>query len=421
MAGLAGPALAGRTCFGYHIVNCYHEPLLAQLRHASFSPQCVSSSGNSSKYCRLAVTRCATELGQAASVGLPSSSPAGADAQLASTSGVTWGQIALQGPRPEMEDSVIVRSDGLNGFHYAAVFDGHAGFAAAKFLGEELYRECTGALQNGVLLESSDVSAIEDAITSAFTQADNRLLSRLEETGDELESGSTATVMFLRADRLIVAHVGDSRTVISRAGKAEVVTGDHRPYGNNKSALAEIKRIREAGAWINNGRVCGVLSVSRAFGNIKLKTLRQEMLDDGVRDGTWTSKFATRIAINGDWVTPAPEITHTTVRDAEFIILASDGLWDTLKSSEAVQIVRNQLRQHGNAQRASEFLAKIALDKSGQDNVSIVIADFGKVQQQPDGRFEMQNIGSEVGQAVLTVGIVALGVWLSQFARHNGL
>lgn len=413
---MAIPALAGRTSFGclaFATNHSCHHHLLGHLRNAP-------SSVVSSRFCRLNVTCGSTNLGQAASVGLPLMS-AGEESQIPSTSGITWADIALQGPRPEMEDAVVVRVDALNGFNYAAVFDGHAGFSSVKFLREELYRECTGALQNGLLLESNDFSIIEKAITSAFVQADSRLLSWLEETGNELESGSTATVMFLGSDSLIVAHVGDSRAVISRAGKAEVVCGDHRPYGNSKTSLAEIKRIRQAGGWINNGRVCGFLSVSRAFGDIKLKTRRQEMLDEGVKGGLWTNKFASRIEMNGDWVTAAPEITRTSLKDAEFIILASDGLWDYVQSSEAVRIVRNQLRQHGDAQRACEVLANLALDKNGEDNVSIVIADFRKVQQQPHGSFEEQNIGSEVGQAVLTLGIVGLGVWLSQFASQNGL
>lgn len=37
---------------------------------------------------------------------------------------------------------------------------------------------------------------------------------------------------------------------LSRAGKAEVLTGSHRPYGNNKVALQEIRRILEAGGWV---------------------------------------------------------------------------------------------------------------------------------------------------------------------------
>lgn len=33
-----------------------------------------------------------------------------------------------------MEDEAVVRSDGLDGFSFAAVFDGHAGFSSVKFL-----------------------------------------------------------------------------------------------------------------------------------------------------------------------------------------------------------------------------------------------------------------------------------------------
>lgn len=38
--------------------------------------------------------------------------------------------------------------------------------------------------------------------------------------------------------------------VLSRSGSAEVLTSPHRPYGNNKVSLQEIKRIREAGGWV---------------------------------------------------------------------------------------------------------------------------------------------------------------------------
>lgn len=58
-----------------------------------------------------------------------------APASLASVSGIRWGSVQLKGAREEMEDDVvIIQSDGLDGFSYAAVFDGHAGFSSVKFL-----------------------------------------------------------------------------------------------------------------------------------------------------------------------------------------------------------------------------------------------------------------------------------------------
>ena len=38
--------------------------------------------------------------------------------------------------------------------------------------------------------------------------------------------------------------------VLARAGKAEVLTDAHRPYGSNKGSLQEIRRINEAGGWV---------------------------------------------------------------------------------------------------------------------------------------------------------------------------
>lgn len=56
-------------------------------------------------------------------------------ASVSGVSGVRWGSSLLQGPREEMEDdAVIVQSDDLGGFSYAAVFDGHAGFSSVRFL-----------------------------------------------------------------------------------------------------------------------------------------------------------------------------------------------------------------------------------------------------------------------------------------------
>lgn len=50
-------------------------------------------------------------------------------------SSIKWGSTQLQGAREEMEDDVIiVQSEDLDGFSYAAVFDGHAGFSSVKFL-----------------------------------------------------------------------------------------------------------------------------------------------------------------------------------------------------------------------------------------------------------------------------------------------
>lgn len=327
--------------------------------------------------------------------------------------GIKWGSVKFQGRREEMEDDVIVRSDGLNGFSFAAVFDGHAGFSSVKFLREELYDECATALQDGLLLSGRDFNTVKAAMEKAFQQADAKLLDWLSSMEKEDESGSTATVIFIGNETLLVSHVGDSSVVVSRNGKPEILTNPHRPYGRNKVSLQEIRRVREAGGWIVDGRICGDISVSRAFGDIRFKTKKNEMLEKGVEEGKWTQKFISRISFKDDLVTALPEIHQVSLGpDVEFILLASDGLWDYINSLEAVNLVRNQLQKHGDVQLACEALAQTALDRRSQDNVSIVIADLGRTDWSNLPQ-QQQNVVYELGQAFATMAIVSMGIWMS--------
>lgn len=350
--------------------------------------------------------RCqATAAGGVAAAGPPSSE----------LEAIRWGSAKLQGARDEMEDEVLLRPGSLlDGFSFAAVLDGHAGFSAVQFLRDELYKECAAALDGGAVLSTKNLDAITASIQRAFAAVDAKLSTWLEQT-DKDDSGATATVMFLRSDVLVVSHIGDSCLVISRGGRSEALTGSHRPYGNNKTSLEEVKRIRAAGGWIVDGRICGDISVSRAFGDIRFKTQKNEMLVKGVKQGRWTDKFISRIQFKDDIVISSPDVSLVELGpDVEFVLLATDGLWDYIKSSEAVAFVREQLRQHGDVQLACEALGQKALEQRSQDNISIVIADLGRTNWKalPD---ERPNLFLELSQAVATVGVVSIGIWVSSF------
>ncbi|KAL5227852.1 hypothetical protein ABZP36_016117 [Zizania latifolia] len=351
-----------------------------------------------------AYTRCHATVAGSVAAGPPSSE----------LEAIRWGSAKLQGARDEMEDEVVLGPGSLlDGFSFAAVFDGHAGFSAVQ---EELYKECAAALDGGAVLSTKNLEAITDSIQRAFATVDANLSTWLAQMDKEDESGATATAMFLRNDVLVVSHIGDScLQVISRGGRPQAVTNFHRPYGNKKTSLEEVKRIRAAGGWIVDGRICGEISVSRAFGDIRFKTRKNEMLVKGVKEGRWTEKFISRIKFKGDLIISSPEVSFVELGpDVEFVLLATDGLWDYIKSSEAVALVRDQLRQHGDVQLACEALGQTALDRRSQDNISIVIADLGRInwKELPDQR---PNLFLELTQAVATVGAVSLGIWISSF------
>ena len=45
----------------------------------------------------------------------------------------------------------------------------------------------------------------------------------------------------------------------------------HRLHGHGENVTPESARVQEAGAWIDDGRVCDILAVSRAFGDREFK------------------------------------------------------------------------------------------------------------------------------------------------------
>lgn len=298
-----------------------------------------------------------------------------ADVEASDHGGLKIGYHTAQGLRDSMEDHLVVVRDVRGGFVYAAIFDGHAGNSSSQFLKDELYKDCMDALEDGALLEEDDMDAVEDALEDAFIQADQRLLQWLAAHSEEPESGSTGTVAFVRKDRIYVAHIGDSRAVMSVGGDTEELSRDHRPHGESPEAKAEVKRIEKAGGWVSQGRVCGVIAVSRAFGNVNFKTRREQMMSEGVKKGKWTTRFVSKRKFDTDWISSVPDVYASELSDdAEFVIIASDGLWDTVKSSEAVAFVRKEMEEHGDIQQATDNLATFALqDRDGDDNISIVV------------------------------------------------
>lgn len=60
-------------------------------------------------------------------------------------------------------------------------------------------------------------------------------------------SGTTANVVLIEADRLIVANAGDCRAVLSRGGHAVNLSVDHKPEDvEERRWVVECMRVRES-------------------------------------------------------------------------------------------------------------------------------------------------------------------------------
>ena len=70
-----------------------------------------------------------------------------------------------------------------------------------------------------------------------------------------------------------------------RGGKSVELSTEHRCYGKGKVVKEETQRIKAAGGWVKNGRVCDMLAVTRAFGDAEFKGADNlsRLLEMGVR------------------------------------------------------------------------------------------------------------------------------------------
>ncbi|XP_066306600.1 probable protein phosphatase 2C 7 isoform X2 [Miscanthus floridulus] len=208
---------------------------------------------------------------------------------------------------------------------------GHGGTRAAGYLKQHLFEN--------LLKHPAFVGDTKSAMSESYKKTDADFL----DAEGNIQVGSTASTAVLIGNHLYVANVGDSRAVMSKAGKAIALSDDHKP---NRSD--EQKRIEDAGGvvvWSGTWRVAGILAMSRAFGNRLLK----------------------------QFVVAHPEIQDLEIDgDVEFLILASDGLWDVVPNEHAVAFVKDK----DSPEAAARKLTEIAFRRGSTDNITCIVVEF---------------------------------------------
>ncbi|XP_066018119.1 uncharacterized protein [Pocillopora verrucosa] len=166
-------------------------------------------------------------------------------------------------------------------------------------------------------------------VGSAFQRVDAAFAAAVD-AGRLAPSGTTALAVAVIGSSIVVANAGDCRAVLSRAGRAQILTNDHRP-----SCPAERARVEAAGGTVTpDGYLNGDLSVSRAIGDFHLP---------GMKDG------------GAGPLISRPEIVEVAIDDdCEFLVLASDGVFDAMTAHTLVAVARAELRRSNDPGRASQ-------------------------------------------------------------------
>nr|XP_014348185.1 PREDICTED: integrin-linked kinase-associated serine/threonine phosphatase 2C [Latimeria chalumnae] len=273
-----------------------------------------------------------------------------------------------KGEREEMQDAHVILNDLTAEFHsllpgasrlaYFAVFDGHGGVRASRYAAQNLHLNLLKKLPKGEV--SSVEKMIKKSFLDAFKQTDEDFLKQASSQKPSWKDGSTATCVLVVDDVLYIANLGDSRAVLCRyneeSGKpvALPLSKEHNP-----TQYEERMRIQKAGGTVRDGRVMGVLEVSRSIGDGQYKRC-------------------------GVISTPDVKRCQLTPND-RFFLLACDGLFKVFSPEEAISFVKpileddqTPVKEGKSAQdiqyeAACKKLASEAVRRGSADNVTVLL------------------------------------------------
>ncbi|KAF3958203.1 hypothetical protein ACB098_01G141800 [Castanea mollissima] len=275
------------------------------------------------------------------------------------------GSISVIGRQRVMEDAVSVVHEFVsvagNPYDFFGVYDGHGGARVASACKDRMH----ALLEKEVEEEEGGGAVVEweKVMRSCFRKMDEEVRTGAcgGDGGAKVEMvGSTAVVVVVGKEEVVVANCGDSRAVLCRGGVAVPLSRDHKP-----DRADEMERVEAAGGRIvnwNGSRVLGVLATSRSIGDHYLRP----------------------------YVISEPEVTVTERTELDdFLVIASDGLWDAVSNEFACEVVRRcldgQIKRRISEESsestvgdAAAILAELAMSRGSNDNISVIVVELKK-------------------------------------------
>src|SRR5271169_2099594 len=173
-------------------------------------------------------------------------------------------------------------------------------------------------------------------LTRLIQAANTQVYESGGSSGPSAGMATTLVACAIRFDRAMIAHVGDSRCYLVRAGQAKQITTDH-------TVVSEQKRL-------------GILSAKAAA-----ESSNKHLLSRSV----------------GNDMFVAVETNEVQVQKADVLVLSSDGLHGPVPESDiAVIVTRNQYLS-----TAVERLVELANQRDGGDNVSVQLIRIHDVER----------------------------------------
>merc|ERR1719343_1056631 len=247
-------------------------------------------------------------------------------------------------------------------FALFGIFDGHGGKQVAGFVKTYLAVELANSLAGEEFKEDAPGltdKRIKKIIEATFQRLDSRIAAELQGCYD----GCTAVVLLVNKEVCICANLGDSMGYLCRHNDEDEMQAIPLQTRQHKCwMMVEKERILRAGGAVENGRINGVLEVSRAFGDITLK------------------KF-------GVLCTPEYMKFKVDREKDQFVLLGCDGFWNAWTAAEAMEHLQDLVQtEEGRAQAdedkvdfkgvCRDIVQHVIEEKKAQDNVSVLLLAF---------------------------------------------
>ncbi|XP_010935169.1 probable protein phosphatase 2C 60 [Elaeis guineensis] len=244
---------------------------------------------------------------------------------------------------------------------FVGIYDGHGGPETSRYINDHLFHHLKRFTS-----EQQSISA--DVIKKAYQATEEGFISLVTKQWPMKPQiaavGSCCLVGVICGGMLYIANLGDSRVVLGRLVKAtgEVLAVQLSTEHNAgiESVRQELQSLHPDDSQIvvlkhNVWRVKGLIQVTRSIGDVYLKKAEFN------REPLY-AKFRLREPFKRPILSSEPSISVQPLQPQDqFLIFASDGLWEHLSNQEAVDIVHNNPHS-GSARR----LVKAALQEAAK-------------------------------------------------------
>jgi len=226
------------------------------------------------------------------------------------------------------EKGVFVVADGMGG---------HASGEVASKMAIDIIRDsfiATGGENEPIIGKyDDDYSEVTNQIGSAMRLANMAIYEASQSDSQWQGMGTTMAAVVINNKRLSIAHVGDSRVYLVRAGNIAQLTDDH----------------------------------TLVYEQVKREIMTKEEADVSEIKNLLTRAVGIRQDVEVD-------LDELTLADGDILVLCTDGLSSMVTDDDILYAVTSS----EDPSAACERLVDMANDNGGQDNITVIVASMKK-------------------------------------------